>query len=74
MGLYATFVKNGADFEVNLDEKNKMAIMERINKGDQLCFSGAKEHILRLVEPKVQLFKNSYVFEKMRKELGKLPT
>lgn len=69
-GLYNTFIKNGAEFEVNLEDKIKSPIQDKILKGDQACFSEAKEHILRLMEPKVQNFKNCYVFEKMKKELG----
>jgi len=71
MELYNTFIKDDSEFEVNIDTKTRKPILEEIEAGSQKCFSAAKEHIVKLMEPVFQKFKNSTVYEKMRKEIGK---
>lgn len=68
--LYDTFIKTDSEFEINIDQKARAPILAAIEAEDQKCFASAKEHIVKLMETVFLKFKNSPIYEKMKKELG----
>lgn len=68
--LYDTFLRTDSEFEVNIPQKIKAPVLDALKAGHHDAFAGAKEHILKLMEPVFQKFKNSPIFERMRRELG----
>ena len=56
MHLYDAFVKDGADFELNLPGEVRSATRRRIEEEDQFCFSNVREHAIALLEPCIETF------------------
>lgn len=68
--IYDAYIKEGSDFEVNIDHRTRLPIQNAIDNADQLCFREAKNHLFRLMEPIFLKFKTSELFAQMRKEIG----
>lgn len=73
ISLHNTFIRKDSEFEVNIEAAIRAPILDLVEQNDQRCFSDAKEHILKLMEPLFAKFKSSFIFEKMKKELGNRP-
>lgn len=72
--LYHCFVREKAEFEVNLDARITKPIKKAIESGDQQCFSQAKQAVFDLLMPSFFTFIQSPAFKLMTDELGENTT
>lgn len=70
--LVDAFIKDGADFELNLPGEVRMPIKERIEAMDQFCFADARDHAITLLEPCMENFFMSPEWSDLKAEVIKL--
>lgn len=71
MHLFDAFIKDGADFELNLPGELRMPIKDRIEVSDQFCFADIRDHAITLLEPCMESFFMSPEWSDLKSEVEK---
>jgi hypothetical protein len=67
--LFDAFLKNGADFELNIAGSVKDSVVEKIGRGDHDCFSVARDQAISMLEPSFEEFMMSETWRSFREKV-----
>jgi len=66
--LYNNFIKEGSEFEINIEGSIRKRIQEGIEEYDQTCFNESRQHVLLLLQPCLQDFMQSKSYERLKND------
>lgn len=70
MHLYDTYLDPSSDFEINIDDKLRKSIRERVCNLDRDCFAEVRQVVVSMLERNFAKFRTLPIYRQMSADLG----